>query len=121
VSTPRCQFRYHGAKPRGIVGGWRCVQVGPVVALSRQHVVQTPAMARMGMSHAANQAVFVGLAGKPREVLANANAGGIRVDGPNLAAKTVRSIGLEIPKVNVTWSPEQIDQYAGTSTAESLA
>src|SRR5439155_22938099 len=96
----------------------RRIQVGPIVAPARQHVVQPPPMTGMGMIHASNQAILVGLPRQSGQMLTDAYAGHVRGDGSKLAAEFGRSVRLQVKRVNLTRSAKQIDHQASFGLAE---
>ncbi len=109
---PTLEPRDQGAHAGEIVRCRRRVLIGTIVAAPGQHVIEAPAMPRVLVRHAAQQAVFAGLARQPGQVLADAqpgDAGGDRVEFP---AKMRRGIRLEVERVELAGPTEQVHENA---------
>src|SRR5262249_11205933 len=113
------QSSYQGTKPREVVRRWGRIQVGTIMWLAGEHVVQPPSVAWMGVIHTAQQAILVSLAREKRQVFADANPRHTGVDAPEFATDFRWRVGLEVPKVDMAGAAEEVHQQAGPCPSEA--
>src|SRR5262245_8196477 len=121
VAIGRLQLIHERANAWEIIRRRRRVEIGAVVALTGQHEVQSPAMPRMLMVHAAEQTILVGTPREVGNVFANANAVHVGRDRPEFAAEMGWRVGLEIEDVDLARAAEEIDEDAGLRPTTAAA
>src|SRR5207248_2034214 len=86
---------------------------GEVVVVARVVIAGAAAV----VAQRADDGEVVRLAGEARQVLAQADAGGGRGDGPELPAELDRGVGLHVPGVDVRGPAREPDQNGGAGDA----
>src|SRR5438128_780322 len=76
-------------------------------------------MARVRMVHAADETKLICLASKTRQMLADVDAGNIRGNGAEFAAKFGRRLRFHVEGIKLAWATEQKNHHAPLCSAEA--